>query len=390
MRRTTLLRVTTLASENRELSRIVLLLVAGFASFFVFSFGAARTGTFENFESDIIAHALMTHGQLHGTWWTYSLWYPALRFLTAGGSADQLMINAGFMLLGFIATARGIITARLLVASGYGYVGSVVATFGLVSCLALPTFGLTDDFYLGTLTPNSLASSTQLVAILFAIPTVYFLSRWFNDPSRVNFWWMTATGALSALAKAGMTPGWIVGYGVIALLLIRQKRSRFNLWLALPLLIPAGSIVLSYLISFNSRSSKTRVALFEEWSILTDTILINFIRSWLFPALVAIAIIVHLGRSHFVRLLAAPWAIALPSLAQSSLLNETDAEGVVRGYGNFLSGTAIATSALYFMSVAAIIKLPLKWRIPLFAVLALQTIAGLTHQWNWVETGSYF
>jgi hypothetical protein len=67
------------------------------------------------------------------------------------------MINADFMLLGFVATARGIVTARLLVASGYGFFGAVVATFGLVSCLALPTFGLTDDFYLGTLTPKSLA-----------------------------------------------------------------------------------------------------------------------------------------------------------------------------------------------------------------------------------------
>ena len=378
------------ASEHRELSRIVLLLIAGFASFFVFSFAAARTGTFADFESDIIAHALMTHGQLHGSWWTYSLWYPTLRALTVGGSADQLMINAGFMLLGFIATARGIVTARLLVASGYGYFGAVAATFGLVSCLALPTFGLTDDFYLGTLTPNSLASSTQLVAILFAIPAVYFLSRWFNDPSRLNFWWMAATGALSALAKAGMTPAWVVGYGVLAFVMIKQKRCRLNGWLALPLVVPAGSIVLSYLISFNSRSSKTRISLFEEWSILTDTILINFIRSWLFPALVAIAVIVHLGRSHFVRLLAAPWVVALPSLLQASLLNETNEEGIVRGYGNFLSGAAIATSALYFMSVAAIIKLPMKWRLPLFAVLALQTIVGLIHQWNWVETGSYF
>jgi hypothetical protein len=382
--------VTTQASENRELSRIALLLAAGFASFFVFSFGAARTGTFDDFESDIIAHALMTHGQLHGSWWTYSLWFPTLRFLTAGGSADQLMINAGFMLLGFIATARGIVTARLLVASGYGYFGAVVATFGLVSCLALPTFGLTDDFYLGTLTPNSLASATQLVAILFAIPAVYFLSRWFDEPTRGNFWWMAATGALSALAKAGMTPGWIVGFGVLALVMVRQKRANLNAWLVLPLIVPTGSIVLSYLISFNSRSSKTRISPFEEWSILTDTIFVNFIRSWLFPALVATAVIVHLGRSHFVRLLAAPWAIAIPSLVQTSLLNETNEDGVVRGYGNFLSGTAIATSALYFMSVVAIIKLPMKWRIPLFAMLALQTVVGLVHQWNWVSTGSYF
>jgi hypothetical protein len=382
--------VTTQASENREFSRVALLLAAGFAGFFVFSFGAARTGTFDDFESDIIAHALMTHGQLHGSWWTYSLWYPALRFLTAGGSADQLMINAGFMLLGFIATARGIVTARLLVASGYGYFGAVVATFGLVSCLALPTFGLTDDFYLGTLTPNSLASATQLVAILFAIPAVYFLSRWFDEPTRGNFWWMAATGALSALAKAGMTPGWIVGFGVLALVMVKQKRANLNAWLVLPLIVPVGSIVLSYLISFNSRSSKTRISPFEEWSILTDTIFVNFIRSWLFPALVATAVIVHLGRSHFVRLLAAPWAIAIPSLVQTSLLNETNEDGVVRGYGNFLSGTAIATSALYFMSVVAIIKLPMKWRIPLFAMLALQTVVGLVHQWNWVSTGSYF
>jgi hypothetical protein len=374
----------------RDFVRISLLVVAGFASFFVFAFGAARSGTFADFESDIIPHALMTHGQLHGTWWTYSLWYPALRFLTAGGSADQLMINAGFMLLGFIATARGIVTARLLVASGYGYFGAVLATVGLVSCLALPTFGLTDYFYLGTLTPNSLASATQLVAILFAIPAVYFLARWFAEPSRTNLWWVAAAGALSALAKPGMTPAWIAGYVLLALVLVVQKRARLRFILALPLAVPVFTIVLAYLISFNSRSSLTRIKWFEEWSVLSDAIVVDLLRSWLFPILVAAACLYHCGRSQAARLLAAPWAVALPALLQASMLNETDAAGNVRGYGNFMSGTAVATSALYFMSVAALIALPMRLRIPLFVILGVQTVTGLIHLWNWTVTGSYF
>jgi hypothetical protein len=54
-------------SSIREFVDDLLILAAGFASFFVVSFGAARTETFDDFESDIIAHALMTHGQLHGS-----------------------------------------------------------------------------------------------------------------------------------------------------------------------------------------------------------------------------------------------------------------------------------------------------------------------------------
>lgn len=377
-------------AEDRDLVHHCLLLAAGLASFLIFAFGAARTGTFEDFESDIIAHALMTHGQLYGTWWTYSLWYPALRLLTAGGSADQLMINGGFLLLGSLATLRGFMMARLLVSSGYGYTSALFATGALVSCLALPTFGLADNFYVGTLSPNSLASATQLVAVLFAIPAVYFLGRWFVDPSTRNLTWVAITGVLSALAKAGLTPAWIVGFVVLAVTLVAQRRVRASGLLVLPLVVPVLTIVLSYTISFASRGSRTRLDPFAEWSVFTDNIPIALVRSWAFPILVLAACLAVLGRAPTVRLLAAPWAVAIPSLAQASLLNETDADGAIRGYGNFMSGTSTATSALYFMSVVAVIQLPVRWRVPLFGLLGVQSVAGLVHVYNWTVTGSYF
>jgi len=376
--------------EDRDLLRFASLLIAGVTSFSVFAFGASRTGTFTDFESDIIAHALMTHGQLHGSWWTYSLWYPALRLLTVGGSADQLMINGGFLLLGSLATLRGMIVARLLVSSGYTYVGAMLATGALVSCLAFPTLGLDIDFYLGTISPNSLASATQLVAIVFAIPAIYFLGRWFVDPSHRNLLWVGGSGALSALAKAGLTPAWIAGFTLLAVILLVKRRIRPTWALLVPAAFPLLTVLLSYTISFASRDSRTRLDPFAEWSILTGNIPIALLRSWGFPIFVLIACLVGLGRTRTLQLLVAPWAVAIPSLVQASLLNETDADGAIRGYGNFMSGTTTATSALYFMSVVAIIHLPLRFRIPLFGLLGVQSIAGLVHVYNWTVTGSYF
>jgi hypothetical protein len=374
---------------------------AGLVGLMIFAWPASRAG--DGFESDLLTHFTSLHTTFHGTWWSYTALYYPLRLVTIGTSEPQLLIQAGFMLLGAIAAAKAMLTAALLQNEGYRPFGGAVTAVMLSTALALPLPMWADYFYLGTSPPNSLGSATQPLANAMAIPAIWALCAWFDQPSRRRLVLVGAAGLLSALAKPALTPAWIAGTAVVVLWVAVAERARVRravgAWLvmsAVPLLTVAVNLQTSY---GGGAQREVHLRLLAD---LSPTLPVDLLRSWAFPVAVAVVLVVHArrgrvpvddgsGSAHWtLRTIAPAWVVLAAATVQAQAFIDTDRNGVPIGYGDMTWGAMAAASGLYAVSAMALLRVPLRLRVVPFAVLGVQTVAALVHMHNWVRTGSYF
>lgn len=367
----------------------------------LFAWPASRAG--DGFESDFLTHFTSLHQTLHGTWWSYTVLYYPLRLVTIGTSEPQLIIQAGFMLLGAIAAAKAMLTAALLQNEGYRPAGSAVTAVALGTVLALPLPFWTDTFYVGTIPPNSLGSATQPLANALAIPAIWALCAWFDQPDRRRLALVAGAGLLSALAKPALTPAWIVGTAALMAWMTwrgpLRARQAVASWIALAGL-PIATLLINLQTSYGAGAQReVRLRPLGE---LSPTLPIDLLRSWAFPVAVATVLAVHTRRGRAsagdrsgstrwsLRTIAPAWLVLGAATVQSQMFWDTDRNGVPIGYGDMNWGAMAAASGLYAVSAMALLRVPPRMRAVPFAILAVQTLAALVHLHNWVQTGSYF
>jgi|694.fasta_scaffold49138_3 hypothetical protein len=367
----------------------------------LFAWPASRAG--DGFESDFLTHFTSLHTTLHGSSWSYTALYYPLRLVTIGTSEPQLIIQAGFMLLGVIAAAKVVLTAALLMNEGYRPAGGALTAIMLSTALALPLPFWVDQFYVGTLPPNSLGSATQPLANAMAIPAVWALCAWFDQPDRRRLALVVGAGLLSALAKPALTPAWIVGTAALMAWMTwrgpLRLRQAAGSWLAIAGL-PIATLLINLQTSYGAGAQReVRLRPFGE---LSPTLPIDLLRSWAFPVAVATVLAVHTRRGGAsagdrsgstrwsLRTIAPAWLVLGAATVQSQMFWDTDRNGVPIGYGDMNWGAMAAASGLYAVSAMALLRVPPRMRAVPFAILALQTLAALVHLHNWVQTGSYF
>ena len=362
------------------------LAAAGTLQHLIFSWPASRAG--DGFESDLLTHFTMVHTVLHDSPWAYSAFYYLLRLVTVGTSEPQLLIQAGFLLLGLIAAVKGILTCAIMLNEGYRPAGAAAVATMLGTALALPVPGM-DHFYLGTFPPNTLGSATQPLANAMAILAAWGLCHWFERPDRQSALLLGLTGALSALAKPALTPAWIVAVAVLgAVQWWRSRDVRALARAAGALVVPVGTILIGFLVTFGDGAQR-KVRL-REWSEVAGSLPVDLLRSWAFPIAVAAVLVATRRGTGALRYLAPAWLMVLVGILQSQLLVDTDVRGVPIGFGDMNWGAVAATSGLYAVSAIALLRAAPKARVVPFAILAVQTLAALVHLHNWVQTGSYF
>jgi hypothetical protein len=363
------------------------LLTAGVLHHLIFSWPASRAA--DGFESDLLTHFTMLHTVLHDSPWAYSAFYYLLRAVTVGTSDPQLLIQAGFLVLGMIAVLKGVMTAGLLLNEGYRPVGAAAVATMLGTALALPLPVWMDHFYLGTFPPNTLGSATQPLANAMAILAAWGLCAWYERPDRRATLLLGLTGAASALAKPALTPAWLAVVGVLAIVMWRRDRGgRRLLGVAAAMALPTATLGVGFLLTFGDGAAR-RVR-FREWSEFSTSLPIDLLRSWAFPIAVIVALAVTRRGSGAVRYLVPAWLMLLVGILQSQLLMDTDPSGVPIGYGDMNWGAVAATSGLYAVSAMALLRTSPRARLVPFGVLGVQTAAALVHLHHWVRTGSYF
>jgi len=363
------------------------LLTAGVLHHLVFSWPASRAG--DGVESDLLTHFTMVHTVLHDSPWAYSAFYYLLRAVAVGTSDPQLLIQAGFLVLGMVAVLKGVVTAGLLMNEGYRPVGAAVVATMLGTALALPLPFWMDHFYLGTFPPNTLGSATQPLANAMAILAAWGLCAWYERPDRRSTLLLGLTGAASALAKPALTPAWLAVVGVLALVMwMRSRDGRSLLATAAAVAVPVASLGIGFLLTFGDGAAR-RVRL-REWSEFTASLPLDLLRSWAFPIAVLVALAVTRRRSGALRYLMPAWMMVVVGILQSQLLVDTDPSGVPIGFGDMNWGAVAATSGLYAVSAMALLRTSPRARLVPLGILGVQTAAALVHLHHWVQTGSYF
>lgn len=374
--------------------------VAGLAGLLEFAWPASRAG--EGFESDFLTHFTSLHIVLHDGPWSYTALYYPLRLVTVGTSEPQLIIQAGFMLLGAIAVAKVLMTTALLINEGYGPAGGATTAVMVSTALALPLPLWSDHFYLGTYPPNSLGSATQPLANAMAIPAVWALCAWFDRPERRRLSLVAVAGVLSALAKPALTPAWIAGIALLVVWMVwkRLLRARSAAWAWLAMAgLPLVTVLINLRVSYGSGAQR-KVSL-RPLAEFAPTLPADLFRSWAFPLAVLVALIVDSRRPGSeirregsirwsLRSLAPAWLLVVIATVQAQLLWDTDRAGRPIGYGDLTWGAMAASSGLYTVSAMALLAVQPRRRILPYCVLAVQTGAALAHVNNWVQTGSYF
>lgn len=365
--------------------------------------------------SDLMSHFQLTLALEERGEFLYSFWYWLHKVLLSNvdpSERDQLLIQSGLFALGLIYTLKTLVL-YLLLRRYYMPLLTFSLTVILCNVQALPTFGFDHFFYLGTLPPNVFHTATQAVANVAAIPAVLSLAFWAARPTRTSATWMILFGAISALAKPALTPSWLVAVGISSMLiftgLIKPKRVGAE-WHPLrgkelrPILLGASlativPVLTVFFVSFLYQGSRSSRSIgfqpFAVWGHYSNSILIDFLRSFLFPIL-AISFFLFSSRrtnddlSRHFRVGTLPVVVtSVFSLIIFTFFTEVNPDGAPNLDGNFGWGVIAANAALHFWAVVLLSRVSLRPRLLCLGVLLLQFLASLVHQLNWLSSGNY-
>ena len=340
------------------------------------------------------------------SWWLYSAWYYLQGLLVGPNPSRQLLLNSGFLLVGALAMAKGVVLTGITMASGFRRWWSLAFGFMLGTAIAFPVPQDWGSPYIGTIPPNVFMSATQLLANIGAVLCVFCLTIWLKNPNRQTLVLASVTAVVSAVAKPALTPAYLV---VLALLLAYQVLAhRMRVVVAIRDaviigLIPAVTVVLGFLPNYAGQDApfKTVWAPGATWAAFHEmsssqasanffSISFDLLRSLAFPLVVLAA--VAIGRrwsKDRIMTLAPAWLIMIVATIVFSLLGEATAKGKLFFAGNFMWGAVAANAALFVMSLLALKGLPLKITALPIVVLVVQCIGTALYFQHWLHTGTF-
>ena len=393
-------------SYDPETSRLLdlgMLIVSGMLSFIVFArvpVPALSPGFMGEFKN----HSLLLPS-LEATGTTpYSLWYTLQQVLVGKNQQEQVLLNAGWLMLGALAVIKGVVLTGVLFTTSASRLQALVVGLLLGTAVAFPMpflerhSKLTDGpvHYLCTLPPNVFMSATQLMANTAAVIAVVTLALWFQRPTGARFVSMVLTGLLATLAKPGIAPALLATVAGLLVLLVRSRR--YDVRTAVSRLAIAGLVIgLPLLGAYRGfMSGGGYLSLHSElrpcvtWTAFTNQWFPDLIASWAFPIVALVLLWATRNATQTRREWLIPaWSVTLISTLMFALLAEVNGDGKVVYAGNFAWGAMAATSGLYVVSAIVLHGIPWKIRwIPLI-VLMVQAFAGLRYINVYIDTGNF-
>jgi hypothetical protein len=308
---------------------------------------------------------------------------------------ESITFLSGTYNVGMLFALKGLVVTYFAISTRFPLLISGFFALMLIAAMPFPTMGLDVPYYLGTLSPNVFHSATQILANALAIPAVYAMVMWFNNPTRGWTWAMAVSGIFASLAKPAITPAWALVLVALTLLLVIKKRiSKSNLFLTIVIgfPLPLATILAAVFLAgayWQGEPSDYVFAFGQVWGSYVDSIPLALLRSWAFPLVVLVLVAVTLGRKFVAERLAIPWALALLA-ALIFLLFAQRVDGVVNFHGNLAWAGIAATSALYVMSFLCVASLKLRYQILSLLVLTIQGVGGIMYLNRWVTSGTYF
>lgn len=357
-------------AELAGLKHLYALLGAGIISFFLTSRVPVQMNT--GLGGEFFNHSTLLPSLEESGVTPYSLWYWGQILLVGESREQQILLNAGLLLIGFLTFAKGVVLTGVLVAFSMKPLPAVVLGSLLGVAVALPTAQFErwsplageSTSYLGTLPPNVFMSAFSLIQVL---------------------------------AKPGIAPPWLVAVVFLALAMCYSRRIsiRDGFLLGVFTVLPPGLVMLFTYRQYMAGSGPLRLSSqlmpLEIWTYYTDQWFVDLLASWAFPIATTVSLIFYKGvKDMSFQFLIPAWLLALVAVLVFALLAEVDGSGNVAYSGNFGWGAMSATAGLYVVTAIATTQLPWRFAIAPFIVLGVQSVAGFMYINQYVATGRYF
>lgn len=377
----------------------------------IFAWAAARAQT-SGFNSEFIHHSLLLDKLESQKTPLYSLWYLLQKLIVGNDGRDQVLIGAGLLLLGCMATLKGVILTGLLRSARLQRLSCLIGGILLGTAVALPIPLLqrispiinTKTNYLGTIPANTFMSATQLVANIATTLAFFSLQLWGRSPSGSSFWMMILSALLATIAKPGISLALLVGIGgSLALSCWRARAIRadqgWQLLISITLLLsPAIAIHHFFLSGHGWLRIKVVLSPLTTWSAYSAQIALDLLSSYAFPLLALLMILLYSWRFRttiasdipMLRGLLPCWLTSMTALLIFVLFAERDNTGYLYT-GNFIWGAISANAGLHLVSLIAIVELPgLTYRLLPIVVLCAEACAGFLYILEYAASGSFF
>jgi hypothetical protein len=397
-----------------ELSGLADLLVAslgGVCSLVIFAWAAARA-QLPGFNSEFINHSLLLDKLESQKAPLYSLWYLLQKLIVGSDGRDQVLVGAGLLLLGCMATLKGVILTGLLRSARLQRFTCLIGGILLGTAIALPVPWLqrispiinTQTHYLGTIPANTFMSATQLVANIGTTLAFFGLQLWGRNPSASSFWMMILTALLASIAKPGISLALLVGIGgTLALSCWRARAIRadqcWQLLISIALLLSPAIMIHHFFLSGHGwLKIKAVLSPLTIWRAYSGQIPLDLLSSYAFPLLALLMILLYswrmratiAGNMSTLRGLLPCWLASLAALLIFVLLAEQDNTGYLYN-GNFIWGAISANTGLHLVSLIAILELPgLPYRLPPIIALCAEACAGILYISEYAASGSFY
>jgi hypothetical protein len=390
-------------AELAGLKYLYALFGAGIISFFLTSRVPVQL-TNPGFVGEFFTHSTLLPALEESGVTPYSLWYWGQLLLIGESREQQILLNAGLLLIGFLTFAKGVVLTGVLVAFSMKPLPAVVLGSLLGVAVALPTAPFErwsplageSTSYLGTLPPNVFMSATQIVANTFTVLAVTSLCLWFVAPTTQRLINLSIFSLIQVLAKPGIALPWVVAVVFLALAMcyLRRISIRDGFLLGVFTVLPPGLVMLftyrQYMAGSGWKWTSSRLMPLEIWTSYTDQWFMDLLASWAFPIATTVALMICKGvKDVSFQFLIPAWLLALVAVLVFALLAEVDGAGNVASSGNFAWGALSATAGLYVVSAVATIRLPWRFKIIPFGLLGVQSIAGFMYINQYVATGKY-
>lgn len=396
---------------DQGLSNTLLLVAAGFCSFVIFAWPATLSHT-PGFESEFLRHSQLLGKLDQQQLPPYSLWYLFQKLLIGSRLSTSTLSASGLLLIGAVATLKGVILTGLLRGAAFAPVSSLVGGILLGTAVALPLpfwmhispLSGSETAYLGTIPANTFMSATQLVANVGALPAFYGLQQWCQQPTKKSFVVALSLCFIGSLAKPGIAPVFLIAIcGCIVLRCWKSQRWQpqqtwQSLIAAALLLSPTVIISHFYLSGAGWKGIKAVFAPFVIWQAYSPNILVDLLRSFAFPIVVVVACVVQLRaesaasqrartRSALVGLL--PGILAASASVLVFICFAEQVDGVFKYSGNFIWAAISVNAGWHLNCLIATKSLTPPLRLAALGVLGLEAMGGFFYLSHYVSSGSY-
>jgi hypothetical protein len=387
-----------------------LLAVAGLCSFIIFAWPATRLYT-PGFLSEIDAHSQLLSKLDEYEVPPYSLWYLFQKLLVGSQLSESMLSASGLLLIGAVATLKGVILSGLLRSALFSPLWSLVGGILLGTAVALPMPFLshvspltgTHTEYLGTIPANTFMSATQLVANVAALPALYSLQQWSQRPSNKSFATALLMCCISMLAKPGIAPPLFVAICGCTIFhcwkshLWHVRRQTLLVFVsAVVLLLPSTVISCFYLNGGGFRGIKAVFAPLVIWQAYSPSVGLDCLRSFAFPLVVVVACVIQLrtfetsGRARHALVGLLPGFLAAFFSVFIYVLFAEQINGEYLYSGNFVWAAVSINAGWHLNCLIATKSLDPVYRIFPLVILCLEAIGGFSYLSHYVSSGSYY